>query len=106
MIRYLGLLIIFSFGISKHLLNFLIVVFFNFGDELSNFRIVTQIVNETYDNDDDLDLTYVIIVWIANLPRYLGNVISNVEHLEQNPNIMYNLTSFADPSILKLRTYV
>ena len=71
------------------MLNFLIVVFFNFGDELSNFRIVTQIVNETYDNDDDLDLTYVIIVWIANLPRYLGNVISNVEHLEQNPNIMY-----------------
>ena len=56
---------------------------------LSNFRIVTQIVNETYDNDDDLDLTYVIIVWIANLPRYLGNEISNVEHLEQNPNIMY-----------------
>lgn len=28
-------------------------------------RIVRQVVTETYENDDDFDITYIIIVWVA-----------------------------------------
>ena len=38
---------------------------------LQNFRIVRQVVTETYDNDDHFDITYVIIVWFAFLPTVI-----------------------------------
>ena len=34
----------------------------------SAFRIVRQVITETYENDDEFDITYIIIVWIAFLP--------------------------------------
>ena len=36
-----------------------------------NFRIVRQMVDETYENDDHFDVTYVVIVFVAILPALI-----------------------------------
>ena len=37
----------------------------------SFFRIVRQVVTETYENDDHFDITYIVIVWFAFLPTVI-----------------------------------
>ena len=33
-----------------------------------HFRIVRQIISETYENEDYFDITFIILIWIAFLP--------------------------------------
>ena len=56
---------------SQRFLVLVVSVYFASLLPLNVLKIVRQVVTETYDNEHDFDITYIIIVWLAFLPTVI-----------------------------------
>ena len=56
---------------SQRFLVLVVSVYFASLLPLNVLKIVRQVVTETYDNEHDFDVTYIIIVWLAFLPTVI-----------------------------------
>ena len=113
---------------SQRFLVLVVSVYFASLLPLNVLKIVRQVVTETYDNEHDFDITYIIIVWLAFLPTviipwfvahwlligswrkdrfvpYLRNGNSSQQHILNGKIIIFVILAADSPTIIPIRLH-